>query len=232
MAAYATVVAALDAVDQPSAATRARVSVVQDGDTMTVQVEVTGGDGIIVAPDCTDAADRVGALGGHLTFRSGREWDDDGDGGDPMRVVVADDVMLVRSGLARLLSDAGVEVVGEAADADELLRMVALDQPDVAIVDIRMPPTHTDEGLVAARRIRQRYPTTAVVLLSQYLAGAPSGCSPTSPVASATCSRNVSPMSPCWSTPCAGSPRASAWSTPRSWPDSCSAGVPTPRSPC
>ena len=61
MAAYATVVAALDAVDQPSAATRARVSVVQDGDTMTVQVEVTGGDGTIVPPDCTDAADRVGA---------------------------------------------------------------------------------------------------------------------------------------------------------------------------
>jgi DNA-binding NarL/FixJ family response regulator len=86
-----------------------------------------------------------------------------------MRVVVADDVMLVRSGLARLLSDAGVEVVGEAADADALLRLVALDQPDVAIVDIRMPPTHTDEGLVAARRIRERYPKTAVVLLSQYL---------------------------------------------------------------
>ena len=86
-----------------------------------------------------------------------------------MRVVVADDVMLVRSGLARLLADAGVEVVGEAADADDLLRMVALDQPDVAIVDIRMPPTHTDEGLVAARRIRERYPRTSVVLLSQYL---------------------------------------------------------------
>jgi DNA-binding NarL/FixJ family response regulator len=86
-----------------------------------------------------------------------------------MRVVIADDVMLVRSGLARLLSEAAVEVVAEAADADELLRRVALDQPDVAIVDIRMPPTHTDEGLVAARRIREQYPKTAVVLLSQYL---------------------------------------------------------------
>ena len=85
-----------------------------------------------------------------------------------MRVVVADDVMLVRSGLARLLTDAGVDVVGEAADADALLKLVALEQPDVAIVDIRMPPTHTDEGLVAARRIRERYPT-AVVVLSQYL---------------------------------------------------------------
>ena len=86
-----------------------------------------------------------------------------------MRVVVADDVMLIRSGLARLLSDAGVEVLAEVADADDLLRAVALEHPDVAIVDIRMPPTHTDEGLVAAKRIRESYPETAVVLLSQYL---------------------------------------------------------------
>lgn len=86
-----------------------------------------------------------------------------------MRVVVADDVMLLRSGLARLLSDAGVEVVGEACDADGLLRVVAQHQPDVALVDIRMPPTFTDEGLLAARRVRERHPGTAVVLLSQYL---------------------------------------------------------------
>lgn len=86
-----------------------------------------------------------------------------------MRVVIADDVMLIRSGLARLLADAGIEVVAEVADAEGLLRVVALEQPDVAIVDIRMPPTHTDEGLVAARRIRETYARTAVVLLSQYL---------------------------------------------------------------
>jgi len=86
-----------------------------------------------------------------------------------VRVVVADDVMLIRSGLARLLSDAGVEVVGEAADAAELLRLVGLESPDVAIVDIRMPPGHKDEGLVAAREIRRQHPGTAVVLLSQYL---------------------------------------------------------------
>jgi len=59
-----------------------------------------------------------------------------------MRVVVADDMMLVRSGLVRLLTDAGVEVVGEAADSDALMRLVALERPDVATVDIRMPPTH------------------------------------------------------------------------------------------
>jgi DNA-binding NarL/FixJ family response regulator len=87
-----------------------------------------------------------------------------------VRVVVADDVMIVRAGLVRLLTDAEVTVVAEAADSDELLRLVALERPDVAVVDIRMPPTHTDEGLTAARRIREQYPRTAVLLLSQYLA--------------------------------------------------------------
>ena len=77
--------------------------------------------------------------------------------------------MLVRSGLARLLADAGVQVVGEAEDVGELMRLVALESPDVAIVDIRMPPGHKDEGLVAARQIRQQHPGTAVVLLSQHL---------------------------------------------------------------
>ena len=86
-----------------------------------------------------------------------------------MRVVIADDMMLIRSGLARLLAGAGVEVVGEAGDAAELMRLVALEHPDVAVVDIRMPPTQTDEGLVAARRIRDEWPATAVVLLSQHL---------------------------------------------------------------
>lgn len=86
-----------------------------------------------------------------------------------MRVVVADDVMIVRSGLARLLTDAGVDVVGEASEPGELMRLVALERPDVAVVDIRMPPTLTDEGLVAAQQIRDQHPQTAVVLLSQYL---------------------------------------------------------------
>jgi DNA-binding NarL/FixJ family response regulator len=86
-----------------------------------------------------------------------------------VRVVIADDVMLLRSGLARLLQDTGVEVVAECADADELVEAVDRERPDVAIVDIRMPPTHRDEGLVAARRIRELHPTTAVLLLSQYL---------------------------------------------------------------
>ena len=86
-----------------------------------------------------------------------------------MRVVVADDVMLTREGIVRLLEDAGVEVVAQAEDADGLLREVRLKRPDAAIVDIRMPPTHSDEGLVATQRIRTEHPNTGVLLLSQYV---------------------------------------------------------------
>jgi DNA-binding NarL/FixJ family response regulator len=86
-----------------------------------------------------------------------------------MRVVIADDTLLVRKGIAALLSDSGIEVAAEADDADELLRAVDEHRPDVAIVDIRMPPTHTEEGLVAAHTIRERYPAIAIVLLSQHV---------------------------------------------------------------
>lgn len=86
-----------------------------------------------------------------------------------MRVVVADDVMLVREGIVRLLAEAGIEVAAEADDAAGLLRHVRRERPDVAIVDIRMPPTHTDEGLVAAREIRAEQPETAVLVLSEYV---------------------------------------------------------------
>ena len=86
-----------------------------------------------------------------------------------MRIVVADDETLLREGVARLLADAGVDVVGMAANADELLRRVALTRPDLAIVDIRMPPTHTDEGLVAAREIRRSHPAVGVLILSHYV---------------------------------------------------------------
>ena len=86
-----------------------------------------------------------------------------------MRVVVADDVMLTREGIVRLLTEAGVDVVAEADDAERLLREVRLKRPDAAIVDIRMPPTHTDEGLVATHRIRADYPEVGVLVLSQYV---------------------------------------------------------------
>ena len=78
-------------------------------------------------------------------------------------------MLIVRSGIAGLLDDSGHQVVGQAADADALLAAVALERPEVAIVDIRMPPSHRDEGLIAARSIRDHYPRTAVLLLSEYL---------------------------------------------------------------
>ncbi|HXY84273.1 MAG TPA: response regulator [Gaiellaceae bacterium] len=86
-----------------------------------------------------------------------------------MRVVLADDTVLLREGIARLLEDAGFEIVAQGGTAEDLLRHVAMHKPDVAIVDIRMPPTHTDEGLRAAQSIRERFPETGVLVLSQYV---------------------------------------------------------------
>lgn len=86
-----------------------------------------------------------------------------------MRVVVADDVLLTRQGIVSLLEDAGIAVVAQAADGDELIRQVELTHPDVALVDIRMPPTHTNEGLIAATRIRANHPDIGVLVLSQYI---------------------------------------------------------------
>jgi serine/threonine-protein kinase len=83
--------------------------------------------------------------------------------------VIADDETLLREGLARLLAEAGFDVVGKAGTADELLRRVELTRPDVAIVDIKMPPTHTDEGLVAAQEIRRSHPGVGVLVLSHYV---------------------------------------------------------------
>ena len=86
-----------------------------------------------------------------------------------MRVVLADDSLILREGLARLLDEAGFEVVGQASTAEELLERVEATEPDVAIVDIRMPPTHTDEGLRAAHDIRASHPGVAILVLSQFV---------------------------------------------------------------
>jgi DNA-binding NarL/FixJ family response regulator len=86
-----------------------------------------------------------------------------------MRVMIADDSMLLREGLARLLTEAGVDVVATTADATDLLARIAGSPPEVAIVDIRMPPTHTDEGIVAAQQIRRLHPEVGVLVLSQFL---------------------------------------------------------------
>jgi len=89
--------------------------------------------------------------------------------GTPIRVVLADDSVLLREGVARILSEADFEVVGQVANADDLLRRIGFSKPDVAIVDIRMPPTNTDEGLQAARAIRERFPGVGVLVLSSYV---------------------------------------------------------------
>ena len=86
-----------------------------------------------------------------------------------MRVALAEDSVLLREGIARLLSEDGFEVVAQCGDAEELLRKLSAEQPEVVILDIRLPPTHTDEGLRAALEIRKRHPEVGVLVLSQYV---------------------------------------------------------------
>lgn len=84
-------------------------------------------------------------------------------------MILADDAVVIREGLARLLAEQGIEVAGQAGNAEELLRLVATDPPDVAVIDIRMPPSHTNEGLLAAQEIRSAYPEVGTIVLSQYV---------------------------------------------------------------
>jgi DNA-binding NarL/FixJ family response regulator len=91
-------------------------------------------------------------------------------GSQPIRVVLAEDSLLLREGIARILTEAGFEVIAQLGTADELLAVVRSERPDVAVVDIRMPPTHTDEGLRAAEAIRAEHgPSVGVLVLSQYV---------------------------------------------------------------
>ena len=132
-------------------------------DNGAVEVEVrddgVGGADPAAGTGLRGLADRVAALDGELRGRqpapaSGTTV----RGEDPVRVVIADDSALLREGVVRLLEEAGLEVVGQAGDGEELLRKVRAHKPDVAVVDVRMPPTHTDEGLRAAREIRAELP--------------------------------------------------------------------------
>lgn len=87
----------------------------------------------------------------------------------PLRAVIADDSVLLRDGLVRLLAEAEIDVVAAVADADTLMGAVADHEPELAIVDVRMPPTHTDEGIRAAIELRAAYPSMAIIVLSQYV---------------------------------------------------------------
>jgi DNA-binding NarL/FixJ family response regulator len=88
--------------------------------------------------------------------------------GSPLRVVIAEDDVLMRAGIARLLGDAGYDIVAQAGDADDLRRKALAHRPDVAIADVRMPPGHRDDGLVVAIELRERLPDMGVLVLSQY----------------------------------------------------------------
>ena len=147
-AGYLLVAGVVDAAAARSA-THVAVTVTRTADDLHIEMSHDGTD---LRADLMHVTDRVGAVGG----RSRRRRPDHRRAA--MRVVVADDVMLTRTGIARLLGDAGMQVVGEAADAESLLREVASKNPDIAVIDIRMPPTHTDEGLVAAKEIRAKHP--------------------------------------------------------------------------
>jgi DNA-binding NarL/FixJ family response regulator len=116
-----------------------------------------------------DRPERIYQLDAEATFPALRADAAEQGLGARIRVVLADDSVLLREGVARLLEDAGFNVVGQAGSADDLLLKVRSYKPDIAIVDIRMPPTHTDEGLRAAQEIREHHPEVGVLVLSQYV---------------------------------------------------------------
>ena len=135
-----------------------------------------------------------------------------------MRVVLAEDLALLRDGLIRLLEAHDFEVVEAVDNGPSLLRALITHRPDVAVVDVRLPPTFTDEGLRAAIEARAQVPGLPVLVLSQYVEqlSTPASCWPTGPAGSATCSRTASSTSSSSSTRCARSPAAARRWIPRS----------------
>ena len=117
----------------------------------------------------TGLADRVAAHGGTLTIDSDKGTRHHPHRGVPVRVVIAEDQALLREGLARLFRDGGHDVVATLGDADQLLATIEQEHPDLAVVDIRMPPTFTDEGARAARAIKEQHPDVGVLVLSQHI---------------------------------------------------------------
>ena len=170
-AAYFLVAEALTNVARYARATHAAVAVRRVNGSVTVEVrdDGVGGADPAAGSGLRGLADRVAALDGRLEVDSPAGAGTTVRAVAAVRVVIAEDSALLRAGLVRLLEDAGCEVVGQAADAEDLLRKVRAHRPDVALTDIRMPPTHTDEGLRAALVIREELPDTGVLVLSQYV---------------------------------------------------------------
>ncbi len=171
LAAYFLVSEALTNVVKHASASEAKVRIEREADMLCVVVADNGVGGAHAAPDSGLAGlrDRLEALDATLVVESEPGRGTTYQRRDPMRIVIADDAVLIREGVARVLTESGLEVVGQVGDADGLLASVRGERPDVALVDIRMPPSYTDEGLRAARTIRSQYPETAVLVLSQHL---------------------------------------------------------------
>ena len=170
-AAYFVVTEALTNVARHSGATRANVSIARSADRLVVEIRDNGHGGADASKGTGlhGLRERVAGMGGTTLRDQSRGWPDHDPGGDAVRIVIAEDSVLLRAGLTRILADAGEDVVATVGDADELLRVVRLHQPDLAIVDVRMPPTHTDDGLRAALQIRSELPDIGILVLSQYV---------------------------------------------------------------
>jgi signal transduction histidine kinase/DNA-binding NarL/FixJ family response regulator len=170
-AAYFFVSEALNNAAKHSHASEVRVTASREASQLVVEVadDGIGGAASGGGSGLRGLADRIEALGGRFTVSSPPGRGTTLRGEIPVRVVVADDAVILREGLVRLLREASFEVVGSAADGEELIALVGETRPDVAIVDIRMPPSHTDEGLRAAKEIRRRWPETGILVLSQHV---------------------------------------------------------------
>ncbi len=169
-AAYFIVAEALANVGKHARAEHVDIAVRRRIDSVVVEVVDDGvGGASLSGSGLQGLSKRVQALDGSLEVASPRGRPDDRAGGDAMRVVIAEDLALLRDGLTRLLRDNGFDVVAAVIDGDALVRTVLRERPDVAIVDIRLPPTFRDEGLRAALELRERAPDTGVLIVSQYV---------------------------------------------------------------
>ena len=170
--AYFAVAEALTNVAKHSGAANCWVTVANGPGRLAVQIVDDGGGGAHVAKGhgLSGLADRVRATGGALDSRQPGWWADrDQSGAAVLRVVVADDSVLLREGLVRLLAENGHDVVAAVGDGPSLVNAIEQHRPDVSVVDVRMPPSHTDEGLRAAVEARRAGPRFPVLVLSQYV---------------------------------------------------------------
>ena len=171
VAAYYIVSEALANIGKHAHADTATVRVDREADRLVVEVvdDGIGGASIYGGSGLRGLRDRAEVLGGEVLHHQPGRWRQHHSSGDPMRIAIAEDSMLVREGLTRILREADLDVVAAYDNADALLREVRRTPPDLVIVDIRLPPTHADEGIRAAIHIREHHPQVAVLVLSQYV---------------------------------------------------------------